>query len=147
MWARLHGAVRSLRPAGGGTTDLEQSWDAGPGVAFDELGAEASSEPWWDPAVDASVDPWSDSLTIAGVEVCKGSAVRLRPSHRSDAQDLFLHGLSATVAGVFKDVDGSEHVAVTVDSDPATEELMWQGRYLFFHPDEVEPIADGTGAR
>ena len=48
--------------------------------------------------------------------------------------------LVATVAGVFSDVDGYQHVAVTVDDDPATEELTWQGRYLFFHVDEVEPL-------
>ncbi len=63
----------------------------------------------------------------------------LRPNRRSDAQDLFLDGLSATVAGVFHDVDGTQQVAVTVDDDPATEALSWQGRYLFFFPDEIEP--------
>ena len=103
--------------------------------------------PWWDPEVDASVDPWSDSVLIAGVEVSKGTPVRLRPSRRSDAQDLFLDGLTATVAGVFKDVDGSEQVAVTVDDDPASAELVWQGRYLFFFPDEVEPLVDSQGSR
>jgi len=46
------------------------------------------------------------------------------------------------VAGVFSDVDGDQHVAVTVDDDPATEELTWQGRYLFFHVDEIEPLVD-----
>jgi hypothetical protein len=122
MWDRLHGAVRTVGPAA----------DVAPAVA------------WWDPTVDASVDPWSDAIVIAGVEVSKGTAVRLQPSHRADAQDLFLHGLTATVAGVFKDVDGSEHVAVTIDTDPATEELIWQGRYLFFHPDEVVPLSDGV---
>ena len=45
---------------------------------------------------------------------------------------------TATVAGVFHDVDGELHVAVTVDDDPASTELDWQGRYLFFHPDEIE---------
>jgi hypothetical protein len=98
--------------------------------------------PWWDPEADASFDPWTESVWIAGLEVTKGSAVRLRPSHRADAQDLFLAGLPATVAGVFTDVDGDQHVAVTVDDDPATEELIWQGRYLFFHVDEVEPLVD-----
>ena len=68
--------------------------------------------------------------------------MRLRPSRRADAHDLFLAGLTATVAGVFRDVDGNEHVAVTVDSDPPTDALAWQGRYLYFHPDEVEPLAD-----
>jgi hypothetical protein len=102
--------------------------------------------PWWDPEADAAVDPWTDSVTIAGIDVTKGASVRLRPSRRSDAQDLFLFGLRATVAGVFTDVDGNEHVAVTIDDDPATEELVWQGRYLFFHPDEVEPLRDGDRA-
>jgi hypothetical protein len=98
--------------------------------------------PWWDPEVDASFDPWTESVWIAGVEVTKGTAVRLAPSHRADAQDIFLSGLVATVAGVFTDVDGDQHVAVTVDDDPATEELAWQGRYLFFHVDEVEPLVN-----
>ncbi|HEX3459901.1 MAG TPA: hypothetical protein VHT49_03275 [Acidimicrobiales bacterium] len=137
MWERLHGAVRSLHPAGEGTPTPTPDLDPEP---RGESGAELP--PWWDPEVDASVDPWSDSVSISGVEVTKGSAVRLRPSHRSDAQDLFLAGMAATVAGVFKDVDGSQHVAVTIDDDPATEELNWQGRYLFFHPDEVDPIPD-----
>jgi hypothetical protein len=103
--------------------------------------------PWWDPEVDASYDPWTESVWIAGVEVTKGSAVRLRPSHRADAHDIFLAGMSATVAGVFSDVDGDQHVAVTVDDDPATEALSWQGRFLFFHPDEVEPLIDQDQAR
>ena len=53
--------------------------------------------------------------------------------------------MTATVAGVFTDVDGDQHVAVTVDDDPATEELAWQGRYLFFHLDEVEPLVGRRG--
>ena len=55
--------------------------------------------------------------------------------------------MTATVAGVFSDVDGDSHVAVTVDDDPATAELVWQGRYLFFHPDEVEPAAESGRTR
>ena len=128
VWDRLHGAVRTLGPATQARPAEAGSAEPGP-VA------------WWDPTVDASVDPWSDAVVIAGVEVSKGTAVRLQPSHRADAQDLFLHGLTATVAGVFQDVDGSAHVAVTIDADPGTEEPGWPGRYLFFHPDEVEPLA------
>jgi hypothetical protein len=130
MWERLHGALRSVGPAAPVPVPDAGAIEAPPPV------------PWWDPEVDGSVDPWTDSVWLGGVEVAKGSAVRLRPSHRSDAQDLFLNGLRATVAGVFSDVDGSEHIAVTIDSDPATPELVWQGRYLFFHPDEVEPLTN-----
>jgi hypothetical protein len=67
----------------------------------------------------------------------------LRPSRRADAHDLFFDGLAATVAGIFRDVDGNDHVAVTIDDDPATEALEWQRRYLYFHPDEIEPLATG----
>ena len=100
--------------------------------------------PWWEPAVDASVNPFEDTITIAGVEVSKGSKVRLRPGQvagrRTDAQDLFLVGRTATVEGVFFDVDGDQHVAVIVDDDPAAELHQWHGRFMYFHPDEVEPV-------
>ncbi len=123
LWARLHGAVRSLQPANV-APDLD----------------EPEVRPWWDPGVDSEVDPWTDRMVIAGVDVGKGTKVRLRPSRRADAHDLFLADQLATVVGIFRDVDGNEHVAVTVDDDPATEYLDWQGRYLYFHPEEVEPI-------
>ena len=66
-------------------------------------------------------------MLVAGVEVGKGARVRLHPSRRADAHDMFLDGLVATVAGVFRDVDGEMHVAVTVDDDPATEALAGHG--------------------
>jgi hypothetical protein len=133
-WERLHGVMRPTGPCPAERTDERANHDP---VAV----------PWWDESADASVDPWTDTVTIGGAVVGKGASVRLHPTRRSDAQDLFLRGLTATVAGVFNDVDGSVQVAVTVDDDPATEELAWQGRYLFFHPDEVEPLADLDGAR
>jgi hypothetical protein len=133
----LHGQMRPVRCSTGLADDFEGLEEFG---VSETLGG--PDIPWWDPEVDASFDPWTESVWIAGVEVTKGTAVRLAPSHRADAQDIFLSGLSATVAGVFTDVDGDQHVAVTVDDDPATEELEWQGRYLFFHVDEVEPLVD-----
>jgi hypothetical protein len=132
-WDRLHGAVRS--------SDMARPLGTGP------AGAEAPlAVPWWGPEADASFDPWESSLVIAGTKVSKGSRVRLHPSHRADAQDLFLDSLTATVAGIFTDVDGAEHVAVSID-DAGSEELSWQGRYLFFYPDEVEPLSrqDASG--
>jgi hypothetical protein len=53
---------------------------------------------------------------------------------------MFLRDMDATVTGIFTDVDASVLVAVTVDDDPATEALTWQGRALFFHPDEIEVL-------
>ena len=102
VFERLHGAIRTLRPA---------------------------------------FDPWSDAITIDGVEVSKGSKVRLRPGHRrTDAQDIFLAGQLATVEGVFSDFDDDHHVAVTLDDDPVADLRQAEGRFLYFHPDEVEPL-------
>jgi hypothetical protein len=93
-----------------------------------------------DEASDAAFDPFAASMTISGVEVRNGTRVRLRPSRRADAHDLFYAGRLATVKAVFDDLDGDRHVAVTVDDDPAAELFDWQGRYLFFHPDEIEVV-------
>lgn len=114
------------------------------GIPEPGAGAEPPVPRWWEPAADASVDPWSDSVTIAGMPVTRGAQVRLRPGtaagRRTDAQDLFLAGMTATVEGVFLDVDGDHHVAVTLDDDPAADLHQWHGRFLYFHPDEVEPL-------
>jgi len=97
--------------------------------------------PWWDPGSDTSVSPETDHVVIAGVRVARGSRVRMRPgSRRADAQDLFLIGREATVAAVLHDVDGQVHVAVSPDDDPAAELQRSQGRFLYFAPDEIEPI-------
>jgi hypothetical protein len=120
LWSRLHGAVRSLRPV------ATQPDDA---------------TPWWDPGIDASFDPFTDVIKIGGVDVGVGTPVRLRPSRRADAHDLFYAGRTATVKGVFNDVDGNQHLAVMLDDDAEAGQLDWQGRYLYFHPDEVEVLA------
>jgi hypothetical protein len=127
-WERLHGAVRPVGPL------------------LDEIVAGSPDElPWWDPGSDRDVDPGTDSVVVTGVELRRGSRVVLRPNRRADAHDLFLAGLDATVAAVFRDVDGNQHVAVTVDDDPASDALEWQGRYLYFFPDEVEPVGGRAG--
>ncbi|MDQ2727979.1 MAG: hypothetical protein M3Y91_08995 [Actinomycetota bacterium] len=103
---------------------------------------EGEDAPWWDPGVDGSVDPWTDIVVVDGVEVTKGSKVRLAPYRRADAHDLFTDGRVATVAGVFNDVDGDKHVAVIIDDDPARDMYALQGRFLYFAPDEVVPVND-----
>jgi hypothetical protein len=158
MWSRLHGAIRALgpqasqrrRPTAPGPATPPQVTGPGPerepeAAARSDPMADptaGSRVPWWDPGAEISVDPAVDSVVVAGVEVKKGSSVRLRPSRRADAHDLFLRDMTATVAGVFQDVDGGQQVAVTLDQDPAREELLWQGRYLYFHPDEIIPLTD-----
>ncbi|HSY16058.1 MAG TPA: hypothetical protein VK816_08740, partial [Jatrophihabitantaceae bacterium] len=98
------------------------------------------SPPWWDPGVDGSVSPDRDSVVVGGVQISKGSMIRLHPRRRADAQDLFFDGQDARVTGVFFDVDGAVHIAVVLLDDPAADLHEWYGRYLYFSPDEIEPI-------
>ncbi|WP_228791444.1 hypothetical protein [Nocardia puris] len=98
---------------------------------------------WWDPEADGAVRPESDAVTVGGVAVRRGSRVRLHPSRRADAHDLFYDGRVATVASVHADVDGETHVGVVIEDDPAADLHAWYGRYLYFAPDELEPIVNG----
>ncbi|MEU3860013.1 hypothetical protein AB0F03_22035 [Streptomyces sp. NPDC028722] len=123
VFARLHGTIRSLAPA--------QAPDSG-------------RPAWWQEHGDDGLSPTTDTVPVGGVPVGGGSRVRLRPRGRgADAQDMFLEGRTAQVAGVFHDVDGSVHLAVTVDDDPAAELHGWYGRFHYFRPEELEPL--GTG--
>jgi len=96
--------------------------------------------PWWDPAADESVRPDVDSVLVAGTRVARGSLVRLHPGRRADAQDLFFTDREARVTAVLSDVDGGTHVAVVLLDDPAADLHEWYGRYLYFSPEEIEPL-------
>ncbi len=123
VFEKLHGAIRSVRPS--------------PEPAHPEPPA----APWWDPGVDASVSPETDQVEVAGRRVARGSRVRLRPGvRRSDAQDMFVAGRTATVRAVFLDVENNPYLAVSLEDDPAADLHEWYGRYLYFSPDEVEPL-------
>ncbi|MEU4874612.1 hypothetical protein [Streptomyces sp. NPDC021608] len=136
---RLHGAVRGLREATG-------PGPAAPDDGFpDEHGVRRPDTPWWDPASEAGFDPARDHVAVDGRRVGKGSRVQLRPGRRrTDAQDIFLHGRTATVEAVLHDVDGAVHLAVTVEGDPGADIRREQGRFLYFQPDEVTPLEDGA---
>ncbi|MFJ4979501.1 hypothetical protein ACIP6X_29905 [Streptomyces coeruleorubidus] len=96
---------------------------------------------WWQEGADDGLSPATDTVLVDGVRLGGGSRVRLRPRGRgADAQDMFLDGRTAEVAAVFHDVDGSVHLAVTLDDDPAAELHTWYGRFHYFRPDELEPI-------
>ncbi len=138
LWDRLHGTVRYLDSMTAPRTVVE--------TAGDQLAAQAAQVPWWDPGADASVDPEVDTVLVGDVEVRRGSRVVLRPgARRADAYDLFLAGREATVAAVHRDVDEGCHLAVTIDDDPGADLKDRLGRYLYFAPDEVEPLRPGSG--
>jgi hypothetical protein len=99
---------------------------------------------WWDPLADNAVRPAVDAVLVDGVRVAAGSRVRLRPSRQADAQDIFFAGRPARVTSVHEDVDGQKYVGVIVEDDPEIEMPDSYGRYLYFTPDEVEPLDTST---
>ncbi|MGZ4621299.1 MAG: hypothetical protein ACXVGD_04470 [Blastococcus sp.] len=115
---RLHGVMRDPHAAGPAPT----------------------GDDWWAAEAAAPVSPETDAVVVAGTRIARGSPVRLHPNRRADAQDMFLDGQEATVSAVHVDLDGETHVAVTLVDDPAAELHDWYGRYLYFAPDELEPL-------
>lgn len=98
---------------------------------------------WWDPLADNAVAPTLDAVLVNGVRVSRDSRVRLHPSRRADAQDLFYADKVARVTCVHETVDGDKQIGVVLEDDPAAEMHDWYGRYLYFAPDEVEPLNEG----
>lgn len=121
--ARLHGTRRALGEASPGITESE--W-------------EALLNPPSDPAPE---DTWT---VVGSTRVQRGSRVRLVPRHRGDSMDTFLAGRTATVAGVHRDLEDRVFIAVTIDDDQAADLRRALGRFFYFLPDEVEPVAVGT---
>jgi hypothetical protein len=154
MLERMHGAIRYLSPGPGQVPAAARS--ASPGPAAPPLFTEppefpaagTPSQPWWDPGADTSVSPETDHVVVAGVRVARGSRVVMRPgARRTDAQDIFLAGREALVEAVLHDVDGQVHVAVSPVSDPLADLQRNHGRFLYFAPDEIEPVPAPSGGR
>jgi hypothetical protein len=151
---RLHGTIRSLRPAAPGASASGAVRSGASGAV--RSGASGAggfpadydpSVPWWDPEADASVSPDTDSVLIAGRQVARGSLVRLRPGkRRADAQDMFLAGRVAEVQAVLLDIEDQPYLAVTLTDHPDPELSIAHGRFLYFMPDEVEPYEAGGTA-
>ncbi|MCO5992970.1 hypothetical protein [Actinoallomurus rhizosphaericola] len=148
--SRLHGAIRSLGPlpsasaagadAGEADTDDASGTDENAGAEADA--AEGAPPPSrWSPPDEAGLPPGADAVVVAGRRVATGSRVRLLPRARGgDPQDMFLAGRTGRVEAVLLDVDGSHHLAVTLEDDPGAGLDRWYGRFRYFSPAEVEPL-------
>jgi hydrogenase maturation protease len=87
--------------------------------------------------------PAPSAVEVGGIELRRGSRVRLRPRRGADVLDIALAGRLAVVEAIEEDMEGAVHLVVTVDDDPgrdlgATTQLAHR---FFFAPEEVEPLA------
>ena len=93
----------------------------------------------WDPLAEKTAP---ESIRVFGVEVHKGSRVRLWPQKSADIMDMALKGQIATVEAIEQDFDEQIHLAVVLDDDPGKDFglLRQPGHRFFFSPEEVEPL-------
>ncbi len=113
QFAKLHGALRGLRPVAG----------------MD-----------WNPFADL---PSRETVRVFGIDLKKGDRVRLWPQKSADIMDTVLAGKTAIIEAIEEDFEGNIHFAVVVDDDPGRDlgELRQPGHRFFFGADEVEPVA------
>jgi hypothetical protein len=81
-------------------------------------------------------------VVIAGIEIAKGSRVRLHPRSGGDVLDMALAGRVARVESVEQDFEDKIHIAVTVEDDPGQDlgDARQPGHRFFFAVEEVEPL-------
>jgi hypothetical protein len=128
---QLHGILRNPRAA------------EFPDTRGSAAGTGEEPPAWWTPESEALVQPALDAVLINGVPVARGSRVRVNPSRRADAQDLFFAGQTGRVTSVHFDVDGSTHVGLVLEKDPAADLHEGYGRSFYYAPEELEPLEDG----
>jgi hydrogenase maturation protease len=82
-------------------------------------------------------------VTVAGVELRRGSLVRLRPRAGADVFDIALAGKLGVVEAIEEDMEGKVHLVVTVADDPGRDlgVASQLAHRFFFAPEEVEPLA------
>ncbi|MDR6506231.1 hypothetical protein [Arthrobacter oryzae] len=137
---QLHGILRNPHAADYPDTFTDIFTSTGGGT-----GGEPEPPAWWTPEAEALVQPHMDTVLINGVPVARGSRVRVNPSRRADAQDLFFAGQTGRVTSVHFDVDGSTHVGLVLEQDPAADLHEGYGRSFYYAPEELEPLEDGKG--
>lgn len=139
---QMHGILRDPHVGESVPEFSEPVWPGVPDVGNVEPPSfDTGDVPWWSPEADESVDPGRDAVVVDGVSVARDSLVRVHPSRRADAQDLFFADQVARVTAVLSDVDGGTHVALLLLDDPAADINDLAGRYSYFDPDEIAPLS------
>lgn len=88
--------------------------------------------------------PVPESVVVDGVELRKGSRVRLRPRPGGDIMDIALAEKVAVVEEFEMDYEERIHVAVTLEDDPGRDlgAARVLGHRFLFAPEEVEPMEE-----
>jgi hypothetical protein len=118
VFERLHGAIRRVGPEPAGLVEWE--------TLLNPPGAPS---------------PEDDAVEVRGVRITKGSRVIVRPTRRADPIDVFMRDRVARVEGVYRDLEGHTYVAVVLADDPCGDLLAGYGRFLYYGPEELEPVA------
>jgi hydrogenase maturation protease len=87
--------------------------------------------------------PSPDAVLVEGVELRRGSRVRLAPRQGGgDVFDLALAGRSAVIDSIEEDTDGNLQIAVTVEDDPGRDlgSTRQPGHRFFFSTEELIPL-------
>jgi hydrogenase maturation protease len=86
--------------------------------------------------------PAPESVEVQRADIRKGSRVRLRPRPGGDIMDAALAGRVAIVEGIDQSLEGTIHLAVTLEDDPGRDlgDARFPGHRFFFRADEVEPV-------
>jgi len=89
--------------------------------------------------------PGPDAVAVGGIEVRRGSRVRLRPRAGGDVFDVALAGRVAVVQSIEQDTDERVHLVVALEDDPGRDvgPARSLGHRFFFAPGEVEPLGPG----
>ena len=94
----------------------------------------------WNPEAD---HPPVESVTVFGISLKCGDAVRLWPQKSADIMDMALKGKVAVIEAIERDFDDHIHIAVVLEDDPGRDlgMLRQPGHRFFFSPEELEPLS------
>ncbi len=86
--------------------------------------------------------PGPESVTISGVEVRRGTRVRMHPVDLRDILSSSLDGRTGVVESIEELMEGGIRIAVSPHDDPGRDlGPARPGHRFFFMPEEIEPLA------
>jgi len=96
-----------------------------------------------------SIDVWGElerpgpeSVTVAGVEVRRGTRVRMHPTDLRDIFSSSLDGRTGVVESIEELMEGGIRIAVSPHDDPGRDlGPARPGHRFFFAPEEIEPLS------